>query len=190
MFRPGKPSLGWSQFALDRHLDPETQRRWLGSPEALLDLVAAHWTERQPGKGRADRSQVVVVPVPAEGFVGSTVAIDERTPLRAEWHQRAEGEECVLRVRAGGEAEPARFAQIVLYSAETLLENGGRRSTEADWEVVALLAGGRPDEPMDPVTMARNFLERPGGTFAPYTAEAFAEAIWYWARHAVRDGSS
>jgi len=190
MFRPGDPSLGWSQFALDRHQDPETPKRWLGTPEALLELVAAHWSQRRPGRGRTDLSQVVVVPVPPTDFVGSTVAVDESTPLRAEWHQRAEGEEFVIRVRAGGEPEPARFAQVVLYSAETLLENGGRRSTEADWEVVALLAGAREDEPMDPVTMARNYLERPGGTYASYSAEEFAEAIYYWARHAIRDESS
>ena len=39
---------------------------------------------------------------------------------------------------------------------------------------------------MDPVTMARNFLEKPGGTFAPYTAQQFAEAIWFWSIRAAR----
>jgi hypothetical protein len=191
MTTSGVPSLGWSKFALDRHEDPESPKRWRGSPEALLELVAAHWADRKPGRGRDDLSHVVVVVVPPTDFVGSTVAVDETTPLVAQWHQRAEGEEPVIRVRAaGGEPEPARFAQVVLYSAETLLENGGTRSTEADWEVVAILAGAREDEPMDPVTMARNYLQRPGGTFAPYSARDFAEAIYYWARHAVRDGSS
>jgi hypothetical protein len=37
---------------------------------------------------------------------------------------------------------------------------------------------------MNPLTMARNFLEKPGGTFCEYTAREFAEAVYYWSRRA------
>jgi hypothetical protein len=40
---------------------------------------------------------------------------------------------------------------------------------------------------MDPLTMARNMLRKPGGTFCAYTAEEFAAAVWYWARRAAAD---
>ncbi|MBU2502315.1 DUF3228 family protein, partial [bacterium] len=76
-------------------------------------------------------------------------------------------------------------AGVVLYSREALLENGGTRSGDADWEIVCLLAGPEEDEPMDPLTMARNMLAKPGGTPCTYTAEQFAEAVWYWAARAA-----
>ncbi len=183
--RTGAPSLGWSDFALERHDGRKGAPTFDGSPEELLELVAAHWAERQPGLGRTDLSQVVVVPVPPERFRSSVVRVDEATPLRAELHRRQEYEEPVLRVLAtGGDTEPVASARVVLYSKDTLTENDGQRSTAADWEIVAVLASAREDEPMHPTTMARNFLERPGGTFAPYTAQQFAESIWYWAARA------
>ena len=73
---------------------------------------------------------------------------------------------------------------MVLYSAKTLLANGGTRSGDWDWEVVCLVAGSQPDEPMNPLTMARNQLARPGGTPCHYTSQQFAEAIYYWSQRA------
>jgi hypothetical protein len=185
--RQGSPKIGWSQFALDRHPPEKGHSRFTGTPEELLDLVAAHWEARQPGAGRAGLDEVVVVPVPPERFVSSTVRVDDETPLRAELTRREPEEEPVIRVLAGGRPEPARFAKVVFYASSVLLQNDGRRTTDADWEVVAVLAGAVDDEPMHPITMARNFLERPGGTYAPYTSQQFAEAIWYWSRRAKLD---
>lgn len=179
------PSIGWSQFALKRHETPES-RVFAGSPDELLELVRSHWSARQPGAGRDGLDQVVVVPVPPARFIGTTVPVTAATPLVAELHRREPHEEPVIRVLAQGEPEPARFASVVLYSAATLLENGGTRSTDAEWEVVALRVGADPHEPMHPVTMARNFLEKAGGTYAPYTAQQFAEAVWYWSTRAKR----
>lgn len=184
--RPGDPCLGWSAFALERHEDPTSGAVFRGTPEALLELVAQAWPDRQPGFGRTDLRKVVVVPVPPDRFVASTVRVTEETPLVADVHRRQEHEEPVIRVCADGEPEPARFARVVLYSKEALVENDGTRTTEADWEVVALIASAVADEPMHPTTMARNFLEKAGGTYAPYTAEQFAEAVWYWAQRAKR----
>lgn len=187
--RRGDPHLGWSAFALERHEHPEGRTRFAGTPEELLELVAAAWPRRQPGYGRSDCSRVVVVPVSPERFETATVRVDESTPLVADFHRRQEFEEPVIRVRAEGEPEPAAFARVVLYSKEALVENDGSRTTDADWEVVALLASAVEDEPMHPTTMARNFLERPGGTYAPYTAEQFARAIWYWSQRAPKIGT-
>ncbi len=178
-------SLGWSAFAVRRHV-PGGPHAWFdGTCEDLLDLMREHWSHRRPGAGRTGLDEVVVVPVPAERFVAGTVLVVEDTPLFAALERRQPHEEAYLRVTAAGPREPARFASVVLYSAATLLENGGTRSGDFDWEVVSLQAGPVADEPMHPITMARNFLERPGGTFAPYTARQFAEAIWYWSRRAA-----
>ena len=180
------PTIAWSDFARERH-QPGGRHTWFeGGEAALLDLVRAHWRERHPGAGRQDLEHVVVVPVPPERFHGTTVAVADHTPLHAFLDRRQRGEEPFIRVTAEGEPPPPRHAAVVLYHADTLEENAGHRSSDADWEVVCLLAGDQPEEPMDPITMARNFLEKPGGTFTPYTARDFAEAIWYWSRRATR----
>ena len=76
---------------------------------------------------------------------------------------------------------PAASVDIVCYSAEALLENGGTRSTDCDWEVVCILCRSDEErEPMTPLAMARNYLEMPGGTKSDYTAKEFADAIYYW----------
>lgn len=178
-------TLGWSDFARRRHVPGGVHAWFDGTPEALLDLVHKHWPHRRPGAGRTGLDEVVVVPVPAERFVASTVLVNDDTPLFASLERRQPYEEPFIRVTADGPREPALFAAVVLYSATTLLENDGTRSGDFAWEVVSLQASAIPEEPMHPVTMARNFLEKPGGTFAPYTAQQFAAAVWYWSRRAV-----
>ncbi|MEZ4389289.1 MAG: DUF3228 family protein [Candidatus Krumholzibacteriia bacterium] len=180
------PTLAWSDFARGRHT-PGGKHTWFDGTESdLLDRVRAHWAARTPGAGRQDLEQVVVVPVPPDGFHATTIVVTDRTVLHARLDRRRPGEDAFIRVTAEGEPAPPRWAGVVLYSAEVLLANGGARSSEAAWEIVCLLAGERAAEPMDPLTMARNFLERPGGTFAPYAAREFAEAIWYWRCRASR----
>lgn len=177
--------LGWSSFAAGRHL-PGGKHTWYeGTDQELLELVRKGWPQRRPGAGRSDLSQVVLVPVPAESFVSSTVLVDEDTVLHAHLDRRQRGEDAFIRITAGGEREKPAFASVVMYSAETLTENDGTRSGDFDWEVVCLLAGAAESEPMDPLTMARNMLEKPGGTFAPYTAEQFAESIYFWSARAT-----
>lgn len=179
------PTLGWSAFAAGRHLPGGIHTWFAGTPDELLDRVRAAWPQRRPGAGRADLAQVVVVPVEPAGFVPGTVRVGPATPLHAVYDRRQPGEDGFVRVTAEGEREPARHASVVLYAAATLLENGGTRSTDADWEVVCLLAGPTATEPMDPLTMARNMLQKPGGTDGAYSAAEFAEAIWYWAARAA-----
>jgi len=178
------PTLGWSAFAAARYV-PGGRHTWFeGTADELLDRVRAGWPRRRPGQGRNDLSKVVVVPVDPAGFVASTVRVGESTVLHAAFERRRPGEDGFIGVTAEGGREPADFASVVLYSADTLLENGGTRTTDADWEVVALVAGPVAVEPMDPLTMARNMLEKPGGTSCAYTAGEFAEAVWYWAARA------
>ena len=178
------PTLAWSAFARARH-QRGGHRTWFdGSEEELLDLVRRHWSRRRPGAGRADLSQVVVVVIPPERLVSSTVLVKEDTPLHARLERRQPQEDPFIRVTAEGPREPATHAAAVLYSAATLLENDGERSSDAEWEVVCLIAAPVPDEPMNPLTMARNLLAKPGGTPCEYTAREFAEAVWYWSRRA------
>lgn len=176
--------LGWSEFARGRHV-PGGKHTWYeGTAEELLGLVRMGWKDRRPGAGRDGLDQVVNVPVNPAGFVSSSVKIDEVTVLHAVFDRRQAHEDGFVRVTAEGPREEVRFAAVVLYSADVLLENGGTRSGDFDWEVVCLMAGPTEDEPMDPVTMARNLLEKPGGTYCEYSACDFAKAVWYWSGRA------
>jgi hypothetical protein len=89
---------------------------------------------------------------------------------------------------AGGEKMPARRAEVILYSHETLAQDGDAPATrEADFYIISINAYTTEQaEPMSPMTMARNFLGLKGGTRpeTPYTAQEFAESILYWSQHA------
>ena len=176
--------LGWSDFARGRHVPGGNHTYYDGSAKELLDLVREGWPHRRPGAGREDVNQVVVVPVSPAGLVSSTVLVTGKTILHAKFDRRAAHEEGFIQVTAEGPREEARFASVVLYSADILQENGGRRSGDFDWEVVCLIAGPTETEPMDPLTMARNMLEKTGGTYCEYSAREFAEAVWFWAGRA------
>jgi len=174
------PTIGWSDFAAGRYRPGTSHSHFLGADDELSELVRDHWAARRPGEGRDGLNKVVVVPVPPERFVCATVQIDETTTLHAAFTRRQSHESGYAEVTAEGPREPARHAAVVLYSAATLLENGGVRSTDCAWEIVCVIAAPVPDEPMDPLTMARNMLAKPGGTPCDYTAAQFAEAVWYW----------
>ncbi len=178
------PSIGWSDFARDRYPRGGGRTYFDGDPAELLDLIRDRWDLRTPGSGRDGLDEVVIVPLPPERFVCGTIRVGPETALHAEFHRRQPHEDGYVRITAEGPREPARHAGVVLYSAETLLENGGERSGDCDWEIVCLLASPDPDEPMDPLTMARNMLAKPGGTPCEYTARQFAEAVWYWSSRA------
>lgn len=185
-----KLSIAWSNFALKQN-EKGHHSQFVSKPELLLELVEKHWDNRVPGKGRSDLEQVVVVPIVESNlekmFTCPFVDIKDASYLHAKRVRRQPDEDPYIEVHARkarkGKTLPVKFAKIVLYSAETLLENGGTRSTDKDWEIVAILAGPWDNEPMSPLTMARNFLQKSGGTFAPYTAEEFAHSIYFWSQY-------
>lgn len=151
-----------------------------GSWEQLEKMVEAN----RPKAVQGYKEGVFLVPLPAEGFFTSIVKLDEHTMLGAAFKARREGEEPYVEVYAVGEKMPAKKVDIVIYSKEVLAE-GNERSTDADFEIVSINASPFEDRqvPMDPVTMMRNFLERPGGTKGDFSAQEFAESILFWSQH-------
>lgn len=184
------PTLGMSDFARDRHRPGGGNSYCVLEEPALLALVWAHWATATPGHGEADLSRKIVISVPSDSFRTSFVPLQLGLPLQAEVVQRQEGEDLYVESflpaykaqQLGLSGEVPTCVDIVCYSAEALLENNGVRSTDCDWEIVAILAKFSGEEPMRPLTMARNFLELPGGTKSEYTAREFAEAIMYWSQ--------
>jgi Protein of unknown function (DUF3228) len=121
-------------------------------------------------------------------FRSAVVDLAEDTQLQTSYAPRRPGEAPFIRVSAKAEKQVAKYVQVVLYRHDVLEENG-ERETDAEWEIVAIKARHSLDEePMDPYTMARNFLHLQGGTKGDFTAEQFAKSIVYWNNHAMSAG--
>jgi hypothetical protein len=177
------PKIGASDFVIKgKNAD---SKKFNGEIADLIALVAKHWDNRAPGVGRADTSQVVVVNIKEHNlkdlFNSSWGNITDAKYIRGKVVRRQDHEDPFIDMKGKGNPLPVKYVRVVLYSRETLLENNGQASGgDYDWEIVAILTGPWETEPMTPLTMARNYLQKPGGTFAPYTAEQFAESIYFW----------
>lgn len=184
--------IGISSF-VQRQTETSKYDHFQGSWEELVHLVEAQWPLRQPSP---HNSGVLLVPVPETAlhrFFSSVVSVTTAHSLQAHFAPRIPGEEPFIQVEAtGSQKAPARRAEIILYSHETLAQDGDAPPTrEADYYIISInaYASGQP-EPMSPMTMARNFLGLKGGTKpqVPYTAQEFAESIVYWSQHVRLSG--
>lgn len=137
---------------------------------------------------RGYRDGVVLVRLPSDKFRSAIVELNESSKLTANFAPRREGEASFIRVSAKAKKQPAQYASVVLYRHDVLAENN-ERETDAEWEIVAIKARtSDEEEPMDPMTMARNFLHLEGGTQGDFTAEQFAKSIVYWSSHCMTTG--
>ncbi len=178
--------IGWSNFALKRNKKGR-HSKFTRKPTKLVELVRKHWKHRVPGVGRIDLNKVVVVPIVEKDlhkyFTCPWASVEDAHHLRAKVAKRQDHEDSYVEVHGKGKKLKVKFAKVVLYSADTLLENDGERSGDYDWEIVAILAGPWEREPMSPLTMARNYLQKTGGTYADYSAKEFAESIYFWSQY-------
>lgn len=188
-------SIGWSDFARKFSAEGTGNSYTTLSPEAVLELISEHWDTAEPGDGETDCSRKVLVTVPADGFyLPPRIKLVDGLPVRAEVVKRQAHEDPYIETfvtpedaaKFGFEHQPAVNVKIVVYSAEALTENDGERSTDCEWEIVCILCDSGEQEPMAPLTMARNFLEKAGGTKSVYTASEFAEAIYFNSNRGIR----
>ena len=134
------------------------------------------------------RPGVILVRLPPNQFRSAIVELNENSKLIANYAPRREKEAPFIRVSAKGKKQLATHASVVLYRHDVLAENN-ERETDAEWEIVCIKARtSEEDEPMDPYTMARNFLHLEGGTKGDFTAQQFAESIVYWNNHCMTTG--
>lgn len=134
------------------------------------------------------RDGVILIDMPAMLFFSAIVELKEDSKLKANYAPRRLGEDPYIRVSAKAKKQQAKYAQVVLYRWDVLAENN-ERETEAEWEIVAIKARvTKEEEPMDPYTMARNFLHLKGGTKGEFTAEQFAKSIVFWNNHTMTTG--
>jgi hypothetical protein len=181
------PLIGVSDFV--RRQTPESaHNHFAGSWEELAALVHHHWPQR---RSSPHNPGVALVPMPVkwlDRFYTSLVKITPETPLKATFAPRAEGEAAFVQIAAPGYSkQPAKRVELVVYSHETLAQDGDApEPRQADHYLVSINAyASEADEPMHPMTLARNFLGLKGGTqpLVPYSAEEFAQAIVYWSQH-------
>jgi hypothetical protein len=157
-----------------------------GTADKLLSLVEfsfGNGTESTDGDGNG--TGIFSVPVKGK-FLCPTVKLEKGAELVSEFGLRRKAEEgeernihTTIAASEGLSKTPVGEATIILYSREAL---GDSATTDCDFELVTILASVE-NEPMNPVTMARNMLGKPGGTQVEYTAEQFAEAVWFWSQH-------
>ena len=192
-----RPSIGWSEYAIKHSAHDSGKSYTTLSQEEVISRIQEAWEARVPGNGETGLDRKVLVPVNPEGFFcPPRVELVEGLPVQAQVTCRQQGEDLYVETfvtpedveRLGLNCKvPAKQCDIVLYSAEALLENGGTRTTDCDWEIVCLLARESNErELMSPLTMARNFLNMPGGTKSVYSAEEFARAIYAGSKKSVQ----
>lgn len=158
-----------------------------GSWEDLEKLVTASM-EHPETVTAGYRDGVILVEMAAHHFSSAIVDLTVKSKLIANFSPRREGEAPFIRVAVKATKQPAKFAFIVLYRHDVLAENN-ERQTDAEWEIVAIKARvSLEEDPMDPYTMARNFLHLEGGTKGDFTAEQFAKSIVYWNSHSMCRG--
>ena len=121
-------------------------------------------------------------------FYSAIIDLEEDTKLNASYAPRRLGEAPFIRISAKAKKQRAKYVSFVCYRHDVLEEND-ERETDAEWEIVAIKARvTEEEEPMDPYTMARNFLHLKGGTKGDFTAEQFAKSILYWNNHCMTTG--
>jgi len=155
-----------------------------GTFEDLVALVGANFENQEPGDGSVD-GDVILVNLPADGFYTNIVPINEENAPLIEtiYRERVDGEAPVMKqILRSEERIPANFVKVVLYRADTLARDNDR-SSDAEWEIVAILSQPTENVPMHPTTMLRNYRREVGGTYREYTPEQWATAYEFWSRH-------
>lgn len=155
-----------------------------GTWDELKIIVQNNFHNKKQGY----REGVILIPVPCDRFYSSMCKIENDSIFETKFEARRDDEEPVkTTVIKNGEKAPAKFVNIVLYRHDVLLENN-ENSTEADWEIISINASLVENEPMHPMTMARNMLNKEGGTKATYSGQEFAEALWFWKDYCMYGG--
>jgi hypothetical protein len=162
------PTIGVSEFVKKRHLEHLQFTHYKGSWNDLIAHVNRQITLGNWSEGYRDGVRLVHMP-------------KDETPLFFGYNgfRKFEGMkmEAVVEKVPGREHEPAKFqvnilepkirmryVDIILYRKD-VLEEDGDPVTGADWEVISINGRLRKEaEPMNPLTIVRNYRHLPGGT--------------------------
>lgn len=188
--QPSRP-IAENKVSISRFLHEVIQkaggnRRYSGTDEQLTKLTEENLNNYVPGVG-SENDDVRLVNLPTTDFLTGIVKISPENAhnLTIRYDSRVEGEQPYPQlVMTNTEYVPATHVQAVIYRAD-LLAKDNNRSSDSEWEIVAILANPTEKVPMHPATMARNAAHQTGGTQRNYTPEEWLEATIYWQEHAV-----
>ena len=176
------------KLAINKFVERQTRdsefSHFEGSFEALLDLALSHWSG-------LDGEKVVYVEVPSEGFFCGVVKVTDGTVLESHLGVRAEGEEPhIITLALGAEKVPGAKTILVFYSHTELAKKDEQTFEDAEYELISMNVEEKVGKtvPMHPRTMARNHLNKPGGSVRKYTADQFAESIDHWKDRVMNGG--
>lgn len=185
-----KGKVATSTFLIETIQKIGENRKFTGTFTELEEFVQNNIENWEPGIG-SKNGDVRIINLPTKNFFTDVIEINDDNKLNIEvsYNPRRVGELPIptMFIR-GGDLEPAEKAQVVIYRYDVLAQDNDR-SSEAEWEIVAILTEPKLPEginkvPMNPYTMARNNLHEKGGTYREYTNKEWAESIMFWGRHA------
>lgn len=177
------PSVAFNSFA-GRQTPESKFSHYAGDIADILPLVSKAMDSGDFTTNKDDT--VRTVRLDGAGFFSGVVKLTENMELRSEFSARFPGDTPALStVALGQDKSPASIVNVICYKHEHLAVKN-ENETDADWEIICYNASLDSDEPQNPVSMARNYLDLPGGTKTEYTAEEFAKAIMYWSTRAMR----
>lgn len=156
-------------------------KKW---PE-IIKLVKENWDKQVSGTGSVN-NDTILVPVPADSFTTSILTITPELVDQVETIEyiRRKGEEPVpYKIIRVDSYPPAKVVKVVVYRADVLAKDNDR-SSDAEWEIVAVLRQPEENVPMDLETMKRNSENKAGGTYREYTKEQWDSAEQFWNTHA------
>ena len=108
--------------------------------EVVDRLARKGGRQAQTGNRLRQRDNIDTDQICPARFLTTTIAVEDTTALQAQIFRRRDHEDAYLRVTSQGQPQPSNFAQVVLYSRETLGKND-ERSSFSDWEIVTQYAG-------------------------------------------------
>ena len=173
-------SIEVTGFAYNRHWEKGvTGTNVLVTPEELINHIS-----NLPKEPIAEGIKKIVLgkdyPI-KKMFESNWVNIRKGLEVQAEVIRRQKDEDPFIdNFTYSGKPVALLKVEIIIYSKEALRAEG--MNISADWGVISINGNISENEPMHPLTMARNFLEEAGGTKRSYTAEEFAEAIYFWSQ--------
>lgn len=155
-----------------------------GTWEKVVELVSENWENNEPGTGSEDGDTLLIRIPDTEGFFSPVAEItaENEHMIQEETRPRRKGEKPVTTRFIIGEKVPANVVKVVVYRADVLAKDNDR-SSDAEWEIICILAQPQENVPMHPHTMERNNNNDEGGTYREYSDEEWVEAREFWAKH-------
>ena len=183
-------SVGLNKFFIETNRDIPG---WCWGLNRALMLFLNGVVASTPGY----RDGVELVRIPVEvlpGLKSRVVETDINTGFVTVCKSRVEGETPRKKTMALVEELPdAKFITAVLYHKDVLAEDNDR-STECDWEVVAVLCQMDENEPMAVGTLLANHFKLPGGTATNMSndelVQTLGRSVRYWSNKALGIGKA